>query len=444
MLRELQSAEQEAHESPAGDAQAPARSVVARLVPPQLRWLEQQLEPLCGAARLLPALTPENGAVERQRLIAGLEHGEALEPAFRHAPSRVPSDAFRALDALRRVAADLPGERLYRAKLDEIELDLMLIEAVGCTAPALRGGASVGDPRRVRRLAARRYGDGDTIAPTAQGPMPLRRCARMILDALPPSSEPRELPPTGVPGSLGTLVHELAAACGIEVRVRVDPRLSAGAATGEYTVFVAARRFGRNEARRLAVHEVLGHLLCAANGRRQPLRLLEWGTADSFIDQEGVALLAEEAAGLLDAVRLRTLAGRVVAADCMHRGASFAETSRRLHRDEGFAPAEAIAIAERAYRGGGVARDVSYLLGWLRVHAALSAGEATLDELRAGRLSLSALPDVRELRAQGYAREAALRPNFSRSFFSTSSGTTPRKSPPNDAASLIRLELTKK
>jgi len=157
-----------------------------------------------------------------------------------------------------------------------------------------------------------------------------------------------------------------------------------------------------------------------------------------------VALLAEEAAGLLDNTRLRTLAGRIVAADCMHRGASFAETSRRLHREEGFAPAEAIAIAERAYRGGGVARDVAYLLGWLRVHAALSAGEATLDELRAGRLSLSALPEVRALRAQGYAREAALRPNFSRSFFSTSSGTTPRKSPPNDAASLIRLELTKK
>jgi uncharacterized protein (TIGR02421 family) len=444
VLRELQSIEHEAGKSdarlarlrlrgPSADSAPALRggAPLARLVPPEVHWLEQRLQPLCGAARLLPALTPENGAVERERLIAALERGEPLEPAFRHAPTRVPADGFRLLDSLRRMAADLPGEGLYRAKLDEVELDLMLIEAIG-------------QPRLVRRLAARRYGDGDTIAPTAQGPMPLRRCARMILDALAPSSEPRELPATGVPGSLGSLVHELAAACGIEVQVRVDPRLSAGAATGEHTVFVAARRFGRNEARRLAVHEVLGHLLCAANGRRQPLRLLEWGTADSFVDQEGVALLAEEAAGLLDSTRLRTLAGRIVAADCMHRGASFAETSRRLHREEGFAPAEAIAIAERAYRGGGVARDVAYLLGWLRVHAAISAGEATLDELRAGRLSLSALPEVRALRELGYAREAALRPNFSRSFLSTSSGTSPRRSPPNDAASLIRLELTKK
>jgi len=134
----------------------------------------------------------------------------------------------------------------------------------------------------------------------------------------------------------------------------------------------------------------------------------------------------------------------VVAADLMHRGASFTETARRLVREEGFGTAESVSIAERAYRGGGVARDVGYLLGWLRVHDALARGAATLDELRAGRLSLDALPEVRKLRAAGYARDASLRPNFSRSFLSTSSGTTPRKSPPSDAASLIRLELTKK
>ena len=121
--------------------------------------------------------------------------------------------------------------------------------------------------------------------------------------------------------------------------MRVEPRLSAGAATGERTVFVAARKFGRNEARRLAVHEVFGHLLSAANGRAQPLRLMQWGTAGSFVDQEGVALYMEEVAGVLDGARLRTLAGRVIAADMMHAGATFADTARKLLRDEGFSPA---------------------------------------------------------------------------------------------------------
>ena len=128
----------------------------------------------------------------------------------------------------------------------------------------------------------------------------------------------------------------------------------------------------------------------------------------------------------------------------MHRGASFAECSRTLCRDEGFSAQEAVVITERAYRGGGVARDTSYLLGWLRVHDALRRGEASPDELRIGRVSLDALPELRVLRAQGYVRGADLRPNFSRNLFSHSSGTTPRRSPPSDAASLIRLELRKK
>jgi hypothetical protein len=162
------------------------------------------------------------------------------------------------------------------------------------------------------------------------------------------------------------------------------------------------------------------------------------------VDQEGVALYLEEQAGVMDTARLRTLAARVLAADLMHSGASFAETARKLYRDESFSAVEAIAIAERAYRNDGVARDAGYLLGWLRVHDALARGTASLHELQLGRVSLEALPEIRALQRAGYVREPLLRPNFSRSFFSTKSGTTPLRSPPSDAASLIRLELTKK
>jgi uncharacterized protein (TIGR02421 family) len=276
---------------------------------------------------------------------------------------------------------------------------------------------------------------------------PLAHCARAILERVPAVSEPLDVPADGQPVSLCDLVRGLADKVGLEVRVQVEPRLSAGAATGERTVFVAARTFGRCEARRLAVHEVLGHLLVASNARAQPLQLLHWGTAGSFVDQEGFALYMEEAAGVLDAARMRTLAGRVLAADMMHAGATFAETACKLKRDRGFSAPDTIALTERAYRGGGVARDTGYLLGWLRVHAALRSGEATVDELRAGRVGLDALPVLRELRAAGYVRRPRLRPDFAnlaRSFLSTKSGTTPLRSPPSDAASLIRLELTKK
>lgn len=389
---------------------------------------------LCTASRMLPALTADNAASERARLISILESGGMPVPDWRLPPRRVPGSAFRLTDELRAEARDLPGQELYADKLDELELDLLMLDALG-------------RPRAVRPLAARRYGTGATLAPTAQGMIPLAQCARSILDRVAPSSEPREVAAAGGDDSLAGMVQACAAAAGLEVCVRVEPRLSAGAATGERTVFVAARKFGRNEARRLAVHEVFGHLLSAANGRAQTLRLMQWGTAGSFVDQEGVALYMEEVAGVLDGARLRTLAGRVIAADMMHAGATFADTARKLLRDEGFSPADAIAIAERAYRGGGVARDVAYLLGWLRVHHALREGQATLDELRCGRISLSALPALRALAQDGYARGPAFRPvlpNFSRNFFSTSSGTTPLRSPPSDAASLMRLELTKK
>ena len=398
-----------------------------------VRRFELRMHALCTASRLLPALTAENGASERERLIAELSRGGAPVPDFHLPPRRVPRSAFRLLDELRGEAAELAGSDLYLQKLEELELDLMMLDTLG-------------RPRMVRPLAARRYGTGATLAETALGPLPLSRCAREILDRIEPASEPCEVAASG-PGSLAALVESYAGEAGLEVRVRVEPRLSAGAATGERTVFLAARRFGRNEARRLAVHEVFGHLLSAANGRAQPIRLLQWGTAGSFVDQEGVALYMEEVAGVLDGPRLRTLAARVLAADMMHAGATFADTARKLHGDEGFSAAEAVAIAERAYRGGGVARDVAYLLGWLRVHHALAAGEASLDELRCGRVSLSALPVLRELSRAGYARGPAFRPvlpNFSRSLRSTSSGTTPLRSPPSDAASLIKLELTKK
>jgi len=389
------------------------------------------MQGLCLAARMLPALTAENAASERARLIECLARGEAPVPRWQILRRRVPAQVFRLLDELRYEAQAVPGATLYEAKLDELELELLLVDALG-------------KPRLVRPLAARRYGTGAVLAPALGGELSLSYCARTILDRLVSHREPEDVPAVGGPESLGALVQELAAAIGLEVEVRVEPRLSAGAATGERTVFLAARRFGRIEARRLAVHEVLGHLLSAANARAQPLRLLQWGTAGSFVDQEGVALYIEELAGVMDAGRLRTLAARVLAADLMHSGASFAETARKLVQDEHFCVPEAIAIAERAYRGGGVARDVGYLLGWLRVHDAIDRGAAKLGELQLGRVSLQALPEMRALMADGYVRAALFRPNFSRSFFSTRSGTTPFRSPPSDAASLIRLELTKK
>lgn len=363
----------------------PADVASAREAP--LAALDALVGQLARATRVLPALFPKNAWTERTRLTQALLRGVAPVPHWTLEP-RAPEPAIhRALHAARRLVEPLrahPLGELYAERLEELELDVALVDALG-HAPI------------VRPLARRRYGDGATKTHDGQKETTLAEVARTLLARPAPPPEPLELPADGGPRSMAGAMRVAIMAAGLDVDVRVEPRLSAGAAAGDRTIFVAARRFGRRECQRLVAHEVLGHAVAAGNGALHPLRLVETGTAESFADQEGVAIALEEAAGVLDPARLRVLAARVVATDAMHAGASFAETARMLHEDLALGADLAIAIAERAHRGGGVARDAGYLAGYLRVRGALERGETTLDELRTGRVSVRAVPTLRAL-----------------------------------------------
>jgi hypothetical protein len=395
------------------------------------RKLDDRLRRIHDAARLLPALTNDDAVTERARLIAELERGRAPIPRFTVRPRPVPRHVWNSLAEAAVFAQQSVAPSLYEGRLEELELDLLLLECLG-------------EPRRVRPLAARRFGTGREMVETARGSETLSSLAAHILQTVEPSPEPRVLEPAAAPGvaSLEAVIRGVAMHAGLEVEVRVEPRLAAGAATGDRVVLVAQRKFGEREACRLAVHEVLGHLVAAHNGRAQPLLVLELGTAGSFVDQEGLALCLEEASGFLDASRLRTIAARVLVTDRLHSGASFPDTARVLVRDLSFTPAEAIVLCERAWRGGGVARDACYLRGFLRVRPALARGEATIDELRAGRIGLADLPEIRRLAREGFYAPPAVCPSLPRSFRLTASGTRPATSPPSFAASLTMFELT--
>jgi hypothetical protein len=354
------------------------------------------------------------------------------------------SGAFRVIDAARRLAEDSELAALYMARLDELELDLAILNGWG-------------DAKRVRPLSARRHGTGNEQVKTLQGEVPLAQLALAILEKLARQGHgPRVLPALAAHGvrglaqssaeaSVAQLILRAAHGIGLDPSVRVEPRLASLAATGERTVFLSARMFTLHEARRLVAHEVFGHLVVAANARAQPLRLLQIGLAGSFADQEGVSLYLEAALGLMENERLRTLAARVIATGCLHAGASFGETARRLYADFGLSSEAAILTTERAYRGGGVARDAGYLAGFLRVRAAIAAGQATLDELRRGRVSLEHLPALRKLEAEGDAglvRPPLYRPSLALSRSLTFGGTSAETSPPSEAASLTMFELT--
>lgn len=364
------------------------------------------------------------------RLRDALARGKRLEPRWRAQAQQVPRSIWHDLDEARTLAPSEPGGDLYLGRLDELELELMLLEALG-------------EAKRVRPLAARRFGTGSHVVHFDSGPYALHEVSTHLLADLEGRREPRTLPADSAHGpSLAACVRAMAKAAGVDVEVRVEPALVANAACGERTIYLADRRFGAREARRLAVHEVLGHLVAAANGRAQPLALLQVGTAESLADQEGVALWLEESAGLMDAWRLRTFAARVWVTERVHDGVSFHDAVHLLVREHGFRPEEAIALAERGYRGGGVARDCIYLRGWLRVRRALNRQAVSIDELRAGKISLSALPTVRELQAAGHLRPALYAPSLSRSLDATTAGTSSSTLPPSFAASLMRFDET--
>lgn len=396
--------------------------------------LDLRLKRIAAVAHTLPARTARHGRGERARLVKALIEDKPLKPAFSSEPARVEREIWHALDEARVLAPEVSAGDLYLSRLDELELELTLLEVLG-------------DPTRVRPMAARRFGTGDDLVRMGRSDVPLRDVAAVLLDEVSGPAEARTLPATAEEGpSLEAVLRRVAAVAGLEIDVRVEPELVADAAAGERTVFISNRRFGEREAARLAVHEVLGHLVAAANGRSQPIGLTTVGTAGSFTDQEGLALALEERSGLLDAARVRTFAARVWVTDRMHAGARFGDVARDLVRQFAFSARDAIALGERAYRGGGVARDAAYLRGWLRVRRALNAGEATIDELRIGRVGLDDLETLRELIAMGELRPPVYCPDLSRSLSrslgATAVGTNASTFPPSFAASLTKFDET--
>lgn len=393
--------------------------------------LDVILRRIAGAARLLPALTARSGVQERQRLIADLLAGRRPVAEFKVDRRPTTPDALRWVDEARRRATRCPAPTLYLARLEELELELAMIDALG-------------DARRMRPMAGRRFGTGAEHIEVGDASVPLVRVAASILETVPDDRETPTVPASGPKGArtLEAMVYAVAMAAGIEVRVQVEPLLVANAAAGDRVVFIAERSFGSRESRRLAIHEVLGHLVSAANGRAQPLKLLEIGTAGSFADQEGLAIFLEERAGLLDGRRVRTFAARVWATDAMHRGASFGEVAMLLVQDHGFDAVAAVAIAERAFRGGGVARDAVYLRGWLRVRGAVGRGDVAVDELRLGKVSVDDVVELRDLMEQGWVRSPCYTPNLARCLEATAFGVPLEKSPPNLTTSLTPFDGT--
>jgi uncharacterized protein (TIGR02421 family) len=158
-------------------------------------------------------------------------------------------------------------------------------------------------------------------------------------------------------------------------------------------------------------HEVGTHLLTAETGGSQPLVLLEQGLAGWDETQEALAVLSEHLVGGLDAERVRTLAGRAVAARLLSDGAGFPDLFAALHERFGFPERQAWTIAMRFVRGGGFTKDVIYLRGLADLVRHLSTG-GSLEPLLVGKVHLRHVDDVEALLEQGVLRPPVVLPRW--------------------------------
>jgi hypothetical protein len=122
-------------------------------------------------------------------------------------------------------------------------------------------------------------------------------------------------------------------------------------------------------------------------------------------------VLAEFVSGGLDPNRLRLLAARVVAVDCLLNHADFLEIFKELHDVHGFPPRTAWGVTIRVARSGGLTKDVIYLRGITRVLE--FAGERkTIEPLLVGKLALDHVPLIEDLTQRNILGPPWLRPRW--------------------------------
>jgi hypothetical protein len=363
--------------------------------PALLAPVERLLDHAAREIRLLATLTPRDAHLERVRLIDELRAGRPATPRWTYAP-RFHDDLRRALDS---TAEELergdrtPLQELYRARARELS-----IEAAIC---ASAGTIEVG------RLAKTRFEALEEEVAKAASAL----ATEWLAEPRPsPADEPAVLSDDPDPRSLLSQMKAAVGRLRLPFMVVASPWLAPLAATGERVILITAHRLVSDEdIRRTVLHEIDGHARPRAQATLALSSLFGIGTARGIDDQEGRAVWLEERGGLLGARRRRQLAARHRAVEAMLEGASFSDVSQTLIEQHGLDAADAVVIAERAFRGGdgtypGLGRERVYLESFVRVRghltlhpeddAVLASGQVAVDAINALRPFLRPSPPL--------------------------------------------------
>ncbi|WP_165395244.1 flavohemoglobin expression-modulating QEGLA motif protein [Flagellimonas allohymeniacidonis] len=162
-------------------------------------------------------------------------------------------------------------------------------------------------------------------------------------------------------------------------------------------------KFSKNQLLTLANHEIGIHLVTTYNGLLQPLKVFSNGFPKNVETQEGLAVFSEYMGGALTLKRLKELAYRVLAADSLIKGYSFADTFDLIHGHYKLNRDEAFGITLRAHRGGGFTKDRLYLSGLRKIYKRYQR-EESLDILLSGKVALEDEDTIKYLHTLGLAQ----------------------------------------
>jgi uncharacterized protein (TIGR02421 family) len=349
--------------------------------------VDHQLSQLGLSFRFILDVTPVDADDARTDFVAGRVH----EPVFTYRELGIdPEVAQTILDGIDDTAVeDNTVATLLRGKRRELELQLAMLRAR--------------DTPDFRALSLELYGG---VAPK------LLTEAQSIIERVPAGPEAGD--------HLDASEFLLLAEAEIDHYREINPDIdihaeirhdSTGVMVSDNVLLIGPEtRVSTARANALIQHEIGTHLVTQVNGSHQPLHVLGTGLAGYDETQEGLAVLAEIAAGALNRARLRQLAGRVLAVHSMAGGATFVECWQQLV-DAGFARGSAFTTTMRVFRAGGLTKDAIYLRGLLDLLDHLRRGDS-LDALFLGKFSLVDLPLVEGLNARGILHEPVLLPRW--------------------------------
>ncbi len=161
-------------------------------------------------------------------------------------------------------------------------------------------------------------------------------------------------------------------------------------------------KFSDNQIKVLANHEIGVHLVTTHNGKNQPLKIFSNGFVNNTETQEGLAVFSEYMSNNLTMRRMKELAHRVIAADSLIKGYSFADTFDLLFNQYKVDRNTAWQITLRVHRGGGFTKDFLYLTGLKKVYDFYRNGE-DLSLLLTGKVTVEDLPTIKKMINLGLA-----------------------------------------